>query len=299
MKQIGLRMQTAVSFDTSDWQSDFSKEQQDRAIDALEEGKLLLFPQLDFKVKNDEKHLLNPAYLAPRYKNISYNLKTGMLGGVQADPVDIKRLEIFLKRYAEHCKELLETLLPHYKDSLIQARTSFRPAAVSNRKTSYRKDDRLLHVDAFPATPNHGMRILRVFSNINPSDEPRVWHVGESYKQVAETFLPSIPKPFPGKHFFLRLFKLTKSRRSMYDHYMLHIHDYMKKDSHYQTRAIQARLELPAHSTWIVATDQVSHAALAGQYMMEQTFYLPPDAMKYPERSPLRILESLLKRSLK
>ncbi len=31
-------------------------------------------------------------------------------------------------------------------------------------------------------------------------------------------------------------------------------------------------------------TDQVSHAAMAGQYQLEQTFLLPVDAMDEPER---------------
>jgi len=50
--------------------------------------------------------------------------------------------------------------------------------------------------------------------------------------------------------------------------------------------------------SWIAFTDQVSHAAMAGQYQLEQTFLLPVDAMRSPEQSPLRILERLMGRSL-
>jgi len=42
----------------------------------------------------------------------------------------------------------------------------------------------------------------------------------------------------------------------------------------------------------------VSHAAMAGQYQLEQTFLLPVSAMQQPERSPLRILERIKKRAL-
>ena len=42
----------------------------------------------------------------------------------------------------------------------------------------------------------------------------------------------------------------------------------------------------------------VSHAAMAGQYQLEQTFLLAVDAMQQPERSPLRILERIKKRAL-
>jgi hypothetical protein len=40
-------------------------------------------------------------------------------------------------------------------------------------------------------------------------------------------------------------------------------------------------------------TDQVSHAAMSGQYQLEQTFYLPVAAMIDESRSPLRVLERL------
>jgi hypothetical protein len=42
----------------------------------------------------------------------------------------------------------------------------------------------------------------------------------------------------------------------------------------------------------------VSHAAMAGQYQLEQTFLLPVDAMLDGERSPLRVLERLKERAL-
>ena len=57
-------------------------------------------------------------------------------------------------------------------------------------------------------------------------------------------------------------------------------------------------IDFPAGSTWIAFTDGVSHAAMAGQYQLEQTFLLPVEAMQKPERSPLRILERIKKRAL-
>ena len=226
-------------------------------------------------------------------------MKTNRLWGASGQPDDLNKLQGFIQRFAHFSHDLMQQLFPQYEGHLIQGRTSFRPAAVSNRKTSYRKDDRLLHVDAFPSTPNQGLRILRVFSNINPHGEPRVWHIGEPFSDVARYFLPKIKAPFPGKHSLLHLCKLTKSKRSLYDHYMLNLHNTMKADTDYQKRAISQRIDLPAGSTWVVATDQVSHAALSGQYLLEQTFYLPVDAMQNPERSPLRILEKQLNRALR
>jgi hypothetical protein len=72
----------------------------------------------------------------------------------------------------------------------------------------------------------------------------------------------------------------------------------MKADTEYQVAAPQSRFEFPPGSTWMAFTDQVSHAAMAGQFQLEQTFLLPIDAMLDPQRSPLRILERLVGRRL-
>ena len=72
----------------------------------------------------------------------------------------------------------------------------------------------------------------------------------------------------------------------------------MKADLAYQAQAPQSRHEFMPGDTWLVFTDQVSHAAMDGQYALEQTFYLPVHAMRDPSRSPLRVLERLLERRL-
>lgn len=48
----------------------------------------------------------------------------------------------------------------------------------------------------------------------------------------------------------------------------------------------------------MVFTDLVSHAAMSGQYALEQTYHLPVNSMLDPSRAPLRILEGLLGREL-
>ena len=49
-------------------------------------------------------------------------------------------------------------------------------------------------------------------------------------------------------------------------------------------RRRQELVDLPAGSTWLTFTDQVGHAAMAGQYQFEQTFLLPVsrDARRRP-----------------
>ena len=65
----------------------------------------------------------------------------------------------------------------------------------------------------------------------------------------------------------------------------------MKLDENYQQTVTKQRVDFPADSTWLVFTDHVSHAALGGQFLLEQTFYLPVDAMANPELSPLKLWE--------
>ena len=78
--------------------------------------------------------------------------------------------------------------LPAYRDRLEIGRTSFRPVEIAGRASSWRKDDTRLHIDSFPATPVHGKRILRVFTNVNPHGRPRTWRLGEDFESVAQRF---------------------------------------------------------------------------------------------------------------
>jgi hypothetical protein len=169
---------------------------------------------------------------------------------------------------------------------------------VENRKSSYRKDDSRLHTDAFPSSPTQGLRLLRVFTNINPEGKPRQWRVGEPFNAMAAKYLPDTKAMLPGQATLMQLLNITKKRRTPYDHLMLQLHDKVKWDVEYQKNAPQQHVDFPPGSSWIVFSDQVLHAAMAGQYMMEQTFYLPVDALYNPQTAPIRVLESMLNKSL-
>ena len=203
-----------------------------------------------------------------------------------------------LQRYATHAETLMRDLFPHYRPALERARTSFRPAEISGRRTSPRHDDRRLHVDAFPTRPTHGRRILRVFTNVAIDDTPRQWRVGEPFERFASAFLPRLTTMFPGQAWAMAAIGLTKGRRSAYDHFMLGLHDTGKLDETYQSRAPQAAVQFMPGTTWMCFTDQVMHAAMAGHCAFEQTFHLPVEAMAQPETSPIRVLERLSGRAL-
>ena len=281
------------------WQYQFSEATLASIIQSLENGQLLYFPHLAFQLLPSELPLLSTRFSLKKRKNISYNFLTDKLHGIQKISLrEYQALQGLLIRYAEQARQLVENLFPHYQAALLWGRTSYRPVQINQRPTSYRKDDKRLHVDAFPASPNQGKRILRVFSNINPQGEDRVWRIGEHFESVVRQFLPHSNKPLPGSSKLFKLFGLTKGLRTLYDHYMLQIHDRMKADEAYQKKARQTELRFPPGSTWVVQTDHVSHAAMSGQYLLEQTFYLPVDAMLDPLRSPLRILEKNLGKNL-
>ena len=221
-------------------------------------------------------------------KNISYHHLTHQLAGMPKQFAQARDLQTLMSRYAVFAHQLVIKACPHYKQDLRWGRTSFRPTEIEGRITSKRQDDTRVHVDAFPATPVDGQRILRVFCNINPEGKPRVWHLGEPFSEVIEQFSTHLPRYNRFKAYMMRVAKVTKTLRSPYDHYMLSLHDRMKLDDQYQRRVAKQRFDFPAHSSWMVFTDHVSHAALSGQFVLEQTFYLPVEAMANPEHAPLK-----------
>lgn len=271
----------------------------DQATAALEQGQVLFLPELRFGLDSHELTLLSNAKVGQSIKNISYNNLDASIKGSEDSPEIQQRIKKVMERYSNAAQLLLANLLPSYRQKIQIGRTSLRPVEIAGRVApSYRKDDTRLHVDAFPANPNQGRRILRIFYNYNPLGKARVWRLGEGFQQVANQFLPKIRPPLWGSQWLLKKTKITKGLRTQYDHYMLNLHDSMKYDMSYQKNADSEIVALPAASTWIVYTDLVSHAALSGQHVLEQTFYLPVAAMQDPERSPLRMLEKMLGKKL-
>ncbi len=280
------------------WDSPIDNKTSEEAVHALEHGKIIFLPGLNFSLNEDEIQLLSPTLTSQKRKNISFNPLTLDVQGDMSTAEQHIQLNHLMQRYSQKSLGLVNILFPGYQQKIIPGRASLRTVEISGRNSSYKKDDSRLHVDSFSSTPVNGRRILRVFSNINQNGVARIWQTGESFKTVAMRFIPQIQSISAIEQHLLRLFKITKTVRSAYDHFMLNIHNKMKKDMAYQESVIKTTLTLPPQSSWIVYTDQVSHAAISGVGVLEQTFYLPPTALHYPETSPLHILEELLKQPL-
>lgn len=256
------------------------------ALPSLESGKVLHLPEHYYQSDCLNDALFSENILDGRHKNISYDIQKKRLGGIKNKDLE-SQLQPLMEGYALYARELVARLCPMYSDKLVWGRTSYRPAEIKGRVSSKRKDDTRLHVDSFAASPVNGLRILRVFCNVNPWGKPRVWHLGEPFEEVMHQFADKIPKYNPFFAKLLKYFKATKTLRSPYDHYQLQLHDRMKLNDDYQRTVSKKKVEFSAQSTWLVFTDHVSHAALGGQFLLEQTFYLNADSMLEPALSPL------------
>jgi hypothetical protein len=281
----------------ADWGGPPSAESVGVSVAALESGNVLFLPHLEYRVEPAETALFTQAILG-RSKNASFDPVSGRLRGTTVNGNEAELLRGFIHRFSDASASLVGELLPRYRESLVRGRASFRPAEIAGRASSWRKDDTRLHVDSFPATPTGGRRILRVFSNVNPDGKARSWRIGGEFEAVARRFEGRLSLPLPGTGHVLALLGVTRSPRSAYDALMLQLHDRMKGDEEFQRGSPQSAFDFPAGSTWMAFTDQVSHAATAGQYQLEQTFLLPVSAMLDESRSPLRVLERLKGRRL-
>lgn len=252
---------------------------------------------MPFEIKEDEKKLFTPSIINPNSRNISLS-NDQHLKGAQGSRTTLDTLTSLMTRFRKLSDELIYSIAPNYTAHLRTAPCSFRPLDVSNRKQSWRADDKRLHVDAFPSRPNYGERILRVFLNMNPNGQQRVWRIGEPFEKIAQHYLPKAKKYSTWKAKVLNDLGITKTFRSEYDHIMLQLHDLMKQDVEYQQNSDQQMLEFDPGSVWVCFSDQLAHAAMSGQFMMEQTYHLPVNHQYLPSASPLGILRLMTGKDL-
>ena len=265
----------------------------------VESGHVLAFAHLAFALEPEERRFLDPRWTDGKAKNVSLRWPAGELRGAAGAAADLGALRRMIVRYAEQSEAFALRLFPHYSGKLRRGNTSFRPVDVAGRARSWRQDDTRLHVDAFPSNPMQGTRLLRVFCNVNPSGEARRWRVGEPFETHARRYLGAIARPWPGSAALLAGLGITKRRRTEYDHVMLQLHDRAKADAEFQRASPQHAVAFAPGTTWVCYSDQVLHAAMGGQHMLEQTLLIDVESLARPETSPLRTLERLLNRPLR
>ena len=272
----------------------------------LEAGGILYFSVPPFELpQRDVEFLLALRPSNSRlHKNISYRPESDLLRGLPDDSKKARVHEI-MRSYAAEVRAFVEIFLAPYAGRLQMDYASFRPLEEEGRDLSLHKRNDLLHVDAFPSRPTRGARILRVFTNVNPVKD-RVWVVAERFPELAARFAGAAGLPkyaggsvWSGLKRGLSRAGLPLADRAPYDEFMLHFHDWLKENSEFQqTGEGKEQVSFPPLATWLVFTDGVPHAALSGQFAMEQTFIVPVEALVAQEVSPIRVLERLAGRAM-
>jgi hypothetical protein len=278
--------------------------QPDRArwyCDQLERGKVLFFRQVPFDFPQEDRgFLLSQKQTGSRFhKNISYRPAHDILKGVASDSPDRERLHKVIGNFSRQATAFLKQCLAPYAEKVKMDFASFRPLEEKSRDLPLHKRNDLLHVDAFPTRPTRGARILRFFVNINP-EAGRVWNVGEPFDAFmprlarVQKIAPQYRSPASRTLFHIAaLLGVPVADRSRYDEYMLYLHDWLKENTDFQQNWPKQQLVFPPGCAWMVYTDGVPHAVLAGQYALEQTYIVPPEAFVTPEVAPIRVLETI------
>ncbi len=298
-------MTKTIEICSNEWTEDKNRL---RYASELENGNILFFPAVPFEFPQDEIDFL----LAQRQtsskgrKNIAYKPQVDKITNHETiDSNAADRMKEILRNYSLRVTTFLNALLFPYAKHWKLDYASFRPFQEWGRKLRLRARNDLLHCDAFPTRPLHGARILRFFTNINPT-EGRKWITSKLFGELVYEFGGSQGVSFPPSVKYSLKSRIEKKmkqllgamgikipQRSPYDIFMLKMHNFLKENTEFQTNCPKDHWEFPPNSCWAVYTDLVSHAALSGQYALEQTFIIPQKALLFPEKSPVSIIERL------
>ncbi len=278
----------------------------------LESGTILYFPRTPVPLEAaDIAFLLGQQQTdSSLHKNIAYKPAADVLTGLDAKTADgaaAERLRGVMRGYSEAVTRFLESFLEPYTGRMRRDYASFRPQEEQNRNLPLRRRNDLLHTDAFPTRPTSGARILRFFHNIHP-ERTRDWVVSAAFRELAPRFVPAkiaprlngpLGRAMKGAARAVGLAAVLPGvKRTSYDDFMMRFHNLLKEDEIWQRETPKKAFDFPPGSSWMVFTDTVPHAVLAGQYALEQTFLVERAAQVAPEHAPLTVLEGLAGRAL-
>lgn len=171
------------TLDITSWTGLFLDALRVEAIDALEHGRVLAFPNLPFGFEAREKTLLTSTFSNGKSKNVSFQ-PSGEMGGTPLTGEDRGVLMAMIACYARTATDFVLDLLPHYRGRLEPATTSYRPVEIEGRPASAIHDDTRLHIDAFPSRPMRGRRIMRLFTNVDPNGASGTWESRSKTRRV-------------------------------------------------------------------------------------------------------------------
>ncbi|MDN5870372.1 MAG: Kdo hydroxylase family protein [Nitrococcus sp.] len=271
------------------------------ATETLEAGGLIYLENAAFGLSEREARLIaNASATLPTRKErksrngrptVIFEPSRGRILHARMKPPERTELENIMSRFADWATALVNGLFPNYRGQIERDRTTYRPCERATMQG--------LHVDASYGRPTGGCGMLRVFYNVNPHQQARVWRVGETFEAFAQRFVPNATiKPISLAERLLYRINIIKGKRTLYDHVMEEIRTQAKSNKTYQAECPQKIVGFPPGSAWIAITDLVLHGAVSGQHSLDQTFFVPANAMDEPNRSSLKILERLTGRAL-
>jgi hypothetical protein len=267
----------------------------------LERGEVIHYPICPFALPegDDLRFLLEQSLGSRAHKNISYDPHANTAAGFRYQSnAQATRLRDLLATFAQTATRWLAAVLPRYATAWQLDRVSFRPEEEATRRLRLTARNDLLHIDAFPSRPTNGYRILRLFTNINPT-EPRVWVTSDPFAKLLARYGQEAGLPSAGgsslvqrvRQGVLGVFRPGKKPRSAYDSFMLRFHNFLKQNERFQERCPKRYWQFEPGSAWLVLTDTASHAALRGRYALEHSYFIAPQTLALPDESPPVLLE--------
>jgi hypothetical protein len=282
--------------------------------DALESSHIVFFPACPIRLPDEATlYFLRselPAQL--RLKNISYHPEADRITGLASDAETATRVQTILKDHLAQVSAFLHTQAPHLARDWTIGTCSVRPIQERGRNLKPHASNELVHVDAGAYGATNGDRILRFFVNFSDSED-RVWASKGTFGEVLERFGHQAGLLDAEGRLAVRLTKNVADRAvsasirglarlnplasvldtSPYDRAMRRLHNYMKDDPGF--RADQRGYEeirFPPNSAWMVFTDSVSHASLAGQFAFVTTIVVRRRHMRRPQFAPFNVMMS-------
>src|SRR5581483_11628555 len=104
------------------------------------------------------------------------------------------RLQHLMAEFSQRATAWLAEVLPQYAAGWQPDRASLRSQEEATRQLRITARNDLLHFDAFPSRPTRGQRILRLYVNINASDE-RVWMTSDTFAKVLARYGSQVGLP--------------------------------------------------------------------------------------------------------
>jgi hypothetical protein len=284
----------------------------ERVAALLESNHIVYFPRCPIPLPDSAtlRFLRGELPSRLRLKNVSYHPEADRLTGLQADRATRERVTAVLREHLRGVTGFLSRVAPHLAQGWTVGTCSFRPIQERGRNLKAHASNELVHIDAGAYGATHGDRILRFFVNVNEAED-RVWaskgsisDLLERHGQAAGLLETSgrlrqrIDKGF-GDHAFSALIgglaRLNPLARvldsSPYDRAMRRLHNYMKDSEAFKTDSRgYEEIRFPPGSAWVVFTDGVSHASIAGQFALVTTMIVRRQALRHPQFAPYSLL---------